>query len=248
MGLLGNASIVRVARTATPGAPGPYVLIESQAVLAGYCLAITDVQFSVNTLPDTFFMSSPFDITGANDIAAWQCQEEVVVAPSPFSYERHYRTPIVIDALAGATTWGMIVLAGAAPAPAYASVIGELWDYRHHTARKYGYNTFNAGEGSTPVNLGTAYTVPTGYKLSITDIDVSAIAAGAADAPYIFQLLVGGTVAYYLELMAPGIKFASIECPIEATSGQVVQMQGFCKAGAPVAPDLMKAQWTGQLI
>ena len=234
---VGTASIVRKANTVAD-VNGYAIIIAEDTVPVGCQLSISDVQFSVVTNKDIFYLESP----SGTPIAAWSSEKEI----DSLSHctTRHYNTPIVIDGLLAAQTYRMRVWGSAGAQNAYAGILAELADYNHHTAMVYeGQLTFVP---TVWTNIGAAYTVPTGRKLSITDIDFSTRIVTASGAPYVLRVNVNAVPQYYVELMLQGGQFVSLECPIEATAGQIVQMQAISAADAN--PDTAWAQWVGQLI
>ena len=188
---IGTATIVKQCGTVTLTG-GVDALFAPVTIPAGQIFAITDVQFSVNMAPALFRIQE-----GVNNIAGYNCVEEKIAPPAatPFSYTRHYGVPIVIDASAGAKTFGMTAL-GIAQRVAYGSIIGELSDLLDHTARKYGYIQTDATNDAQPI-LPAAYVVPAGQKLSITDLDFSAVEEFGLLSPFLFEVRVDGVAEYY---------------------------------------------------
>ena len=214
---IGRATVVKQCGTVTLTG-GVDALFAPVTIPAGQIFAITDVQFSVNMVPALFRIQE-----GVNNIAGYNCVEEKITpATTPFSYTRHYGVPIVIDASAGAKTFGMTAL-GTAQTVAYGSIIGEQSDLINHTERRYGH-IVGDGIGATFAILPAAYIVPAGQKLSITDLDFSVILV-AVPSPNLFEVRINGTPVYYTELMTDNAhKMISLECPIEVLAGQSVQL------------------------
>lgn len=213
-------TIARYRGTLTKLGAGAEDIIAATAVALGSQLAIKELRFSL-------------DPTGGGGVGTFGLQQAAAdingfYSAAPAFIERTYRTPVVIDGLALATTFGFRVTGGLAGDIAHGFISGDLGGRPNNTVRNYGTRA-NAGI------FGVDYTVPAGRVLHITDIDFSAQAAS------IYRLSVGGVVVFDATLMAAGLIMTSVVTPIAATAGQVVSM-------AHTAATTAHGFWNGYLV
>jgi len=215
------------ATAAVLSAGGATDIIPATAVAAGYQLAITDLHLSVET--------------GGGVLSVQRAGVPLIIISSlsgPIFIDRTYRTPIVVDALAGATTFRVQVLAAPVGNRAKALVSGQLSRYPNITVAGNGFINAVTGGGATDTLIAD-YTVPAMHTFYITDIDLS------GDRNLSYELYIGGALAAVWELLAPGYLGLTLKTPLVATAGQVVRtLVRYYGAGGAAA---VAGFWNGQL-